>query len=70
MRSARDCGYTKHYRVEVIDAPAAFSKTMKHLPVWIEKTQVVSGDQLSQIGLSLPVMDPESAMLLSFTVEL
>ncbi|NGN97498.1 alpha-galactosidase [Grimontia sp. S25] len=59
----------KRYRVEVVDAPAAFSKTMKHLPVWIEKMLVVNGDQLSQIGLSLPVMDPESAMLLSFTVE-
>ncbi|CZF80966.1 Alpha-galactosidase [Grimontia celer] len=59
----------KSYRVEVVDVPAAFNKTMKHLPVWIEKTQVVNGDQLSQIGLSLPVMDPESAMLLSFTVE-
>ncbi|WP_407334429.1 alpha-galactosidase [Enterovibrio sp. 27052020O] len=58
----------KRYRVEVLDSPAAFSLTMKHKPVWMDKPLTIHGDQLIQIGLSLPVMDPESAMLLSFTL--
>ncbi|OEE67466.1 alpha-galactosidase [Enterovibrio norvegicus FF-33] len=58
----------KRYRVEVLDSPAAFSHTMKHKPVWMDKPLTIQGDQLIQIGLSLPLMDPESAMLLSFTL--
>ncbi|SFP36030.1 alpha-galactosidase [Enterovibrio norvegicus] len=59
----------KRYRIDVLDSPAAFSSTMKQQPSWMAKPLSIHGDQLIQIGLSLPIMDPESAMLLSFTLE-
>ncbi|MDD1795324.1 alpha-galactosidase [Enterovibrio sp. ZSDZ42] len=58
----------KRYRIDILDAPSAFSSTMKHKPAWMVKPLTFQGDQLIRIGLSLPIMDPESAMLLSFTL--
>ncbi|BCG07619.1 alpha-galactosidase [Buttiauxella agrestis] len=40
--------------------------TMRKLPGWMETTQTVSGEWLAQAGLALPILDPESAILIGF----
>lgn len=37
---------------------------MRELPSWLRQPMVVSGDWLMQAGLALPVLAPESALLI------
>jgi alpha-galactosidase len=37
---------------------------MKKFPDWLEQSAVFTGEQLMKLGLQLPVMDPETAMLI------
>ena len=59
------------YRVDVLDMPENLhntrSNTMKRYPVWLRKPLVLSGDWLSKAGLALPVLNPETAMLVKLT---
>lgn len=59
------------YRVDVLDKPENLknprSNTMKHYPVWLKKTLVLSGDWLEKAGLALPVLNPETAILVKLT---
>ncbi len=59
-----------HYRVQLassnLEQLAPFNKI---LPEWCTETIVTSGALLSSIGLSLPVMPPQSALLLHCSVE-
>ncbi len=52
------------YRVTVADMPAASFQLMKSRPAWMEEGVTLSGEALMHIGLSLPLLDPESAMLI------
>ncbi|MDF7667196.1 alpha-galactosidase [Orbaceae bacterium ESL0727] len=59
----------RHYRIIVLDMPANIdpknnAHTMKALPKWMSRDTVLSGDWLMNIGLPLPVLDPETAMLI------
>ncbi len=59
------------YRVSILDAPALLANgqpghTMRKQPDWIQQPQELSGEWLEKAGLALPVLDPESALLLSF----
>ena len=54
----------KQYRVEIVDAPKTEMSLMKKRPEWSEKSNVFTGQILKEIGLSLPVLDPESALLI------
>ena len=60
----------KRYRVELmscnIEQFASFNKTM---PDWCSKPIVTTGELLCTLGLSLPVMPPQSALLVQCTVE-
>ena len=40
--------------------------TMRVQPAWLHESPVLSGEWLANAGLTLPVMDPESALLLGF----
>jgi alpha-galactosidase len=51
------------YLVEVLDQPD-FKHIMKKFPDWLEQSAVFTGEQLMKLGLQLPVMDPETAMLI------
>ncbi|OWF81759.1 alpha-galactosidase [Yersinia rohdei] len=60
-----------HYRVSLLDAPDLITlqqggHAMKILPAWIKQPIVVSGEWLQRAGLALPVLDPESAILIEF----
>ncbi|GBU09460.1 alpha-galactosidase [Gammaproteobacteria bacterium] len=54
----------QHYQVEIVDMPKASFQLMKQLPYWIDKKIILSGEILMTIGLALPLIDPESALLI------
>ncbi len=56
------------YRIEVVDFPKTSAALMKKQPKWVSESDLtVSGETLKQIGLSLPLLDPEAAMMLHLT---
>ena len=59
------------YRITLLDHPdinivGDGGHTMRKLPGWMEAPQIVSGEWLAQAGLALPILDPESAILIGF----
>ncbi len=53
------------YRVSVIDAAENFSNgIVSTQPAWVAEGVELSGDWLQHAGLAMPVLDPESAVLL------
>lgn len=59
------------YRVSLLDVPELISveqggHTMKVLPPWMIQPIEANGEWLAQVGLALPVLDPESAILIKF----
>jgi alpha-galactosidase len=57
------------YRITLLDHPnirltGEGGHTMRKLPAWMEAPQTVSGEWLMQAGLALPVLDPETAILI------
>ena len=62
------------YRVKLIDHPniqltGEGGHTMRKLPGWMTASLSASGEWLAQAGLQLPVLDPESAILIAFERE-
>ncbi len=57
-----------NYRLTVLEKPARFDGgVMKTQPQWLTQNEtILSGEWLAKIGIALPVMDPESAVLLQF----
>lgn len=37
---------------------------MRKLPAWMETPQTASGEWLMQAGIALPILDPETAVLI------
>jgi alpha-galactosidase len=59
------------YRITLLDHPdinivGDGGHTMRKLPGWMEAPQIASGEWLAQAGLALPILDPESAILIGF----
>lgn len=59
------------YRITLLDHPQISvvgkgGHTMRKLPCWMETSQIVSGEWLAQAGVALPILDPESAILIGF----
>jgi len=57
------------YEVTLLDHPdiqitGEGGHTMRKLPEWMTTPQTVSGEWLQQAGLALPILDPESAILI------
>lgn len=55
---------TAQYQVTLIETPATSFQLMKQRPKWLDKPLTLSGDNLKEIGLTLPILDPESALML------
>jgi len=54
-----------HYQITCPGFGGKVEHLMKKLPPWLESGEVkLSGQQLMQAGLVLPVMDPESSLLI------
>lgn len=52
------------YQVKLIETPESSFQLMKQRPKWLNKTLILSGENLKEIGLTLPILDPESALML------
>ncbi|MGR5063239.1 alpha-galactosidase [Photobacterium sp. DNB22_13_2] len=52
------------YSVKIVEMPQTSFQLMKHRPAWLGKTLHLRGDNLMEIGLILPILDPESALIL------
>lgn len=53
------------YHVELVDFPQSSAGLMKRQPQWVsDDKQTFTGQWLNEVGLSLPILDPESALLL------
>lgn len=60
---------TRRYDIRVLDIPdeintANSQHTMKHMPDWIVKETSAPGALLIHMGLTSPILDPQSAMLI------
>lgn len=51
------------YEVTLVEMPTTSFQLMKQRPQWLDKTLTLSGDNLKEIGLTLPILDPESALM-------
>ncbi len=67
----RLCGLNEdaNYRINVCLQDKYVTTTMKHVPSWLEEPTVTSAGWLQQGGIQLPVMDPESALLITLSTE-
>ncbi|NQF19192.1 alpha-galactosidase, partial [Enterobacter hormaechei] len=57
------------YRITLLDHPniqitGEGGHTMRKLPAWMDAPQTVSGEWLMQAGIALPILDPETAILI------
>lgn len=58
----------QRYRVEAFNRPHAPGRRMKNMPdVLFDGTLILSGAALASSGLQIPVLDPDSALLLQFS---
>jgi len=57
----------RRYRVKVVEFPESSKSLMKKLPQWMQAESEFSGELLNEVGLAMPVQDPETAMLIYIT---
>lgn len=55
------------YEVRMVEMPEASFQLMKQRQKWLDQTLTLSGDNIKEVGLMLPILDPESALVLSIT---
>ena len=53
-----------YYHVSLLEFPEPSRQLMKVLPDWMKSKCSIRGDVLQSMGLSLPILDPESALIL------
>jgi alpha-galactosidase len=64
-----DLDADKTYRVTLVDYPKSSAQLMKESGGWWESGEVfVSGEWLMNVGLSLPILDPEAALMLEIAL--
>ncbi|MFA0413263.1 alpha-galactosidase [Vibrio renipiscarius] len=51
------------YEVKIVEMPHTSFQLMKQRPQWLDQTLTLSGDNLEEIGVTLPILDPESALI-------
>ncbi|MCE0495680.1 alpha-galactosidase [Vibrio salinus] len=56
------------YTISVIDAPANLEGIVNYQPPWIHSDCPVSGEWLQESGLSMPLLDPETALLIHIRI--
>lgn len=52
------------YKVTLLDFPEMSDALMKKRPDWMSMEMVIGGDVLNEIGLAMPIQDPETALLI------
>lgn len=54
----------KHYQITLIDAPQGVNDIVNRQPQWMQETVTLSGEWLSHVGIAMPLLDPETAVLI------
>ncbi|EGR0084066.1 alpha-galactosidase [Vibrio vulnificus] len=54
------------YRVTVLDKPSNYDDIVNYQPPWTESGCELSGAWCEEVGLTMPILDAESAMLVTF----
>lgn len=54
----------KQYSIILLDKPDNLHDIVNRQPLWTEKTLVASGEWRAKAGIAVPVMDPETAILI------
>ncbi|EOX4826805.1 alpha-galactosidase [Vibrio alginolyticus] len=54
------------YRVSVLDKPSNYDDIVNYQPPWTESDCELSGDWCAEVGLTMPILDAETAMLVKF----
>jgi alpha-galactosidase len=52
------------YRVTVLDKPSNYDDIVNYQPPWTQSGCELSGDWCAEVGLTMPILDAESAMLI------
>ena len=52
------------YRISVIDKPGNYNDIVNYQPPWTQHESQLSGAWCREIGLTMPILDPESAILI------
>ncbi|SBS29789.1 Alpha-galactosidase [Marinomonas spartinae] len=55
----------QNYQISVLEHSPLPGHLMKALPAWWKNDLILNGATLSQLGLQLPILDPESLLMLS-----
>lgn len=58
----------KQYRITLLDRPENLHDIVNRQPLWTEETLAASGEWLEKAGIAVPVMDPETAVLVELKV--
>ena len=56
------------YSITLLDKPDNFNDIVNCQPLWTQDTLTCSGDWLAKAGLAVPVMDPETALLIKLEI--
>ncbi|EIC5076716.1 alpha-galactosidase [Vibrio parahaemolyticus] len=54
------------YCVSVLDKPSNYDDIVNYQPPWTESDCELSGDWCAEVGLTMPILDAETAMLVKF----
>jgi alpha-galactosidase len=55
-----------NYQVSVLDKPSNYDDIVNYQPPWTESGCELTGDWCAEVGLTMPILDAESAMLIKF----
>lgn len=55
----------QRYRIRLLEASPLPGHLMKQLPAWWQQDLILDGAALSQAGIRLPILDPESLLMLA-----
>ena len=56
---------TQNYRIKVLEHSPIPNHLMKAMPAWWGQDLILNGASLTKLGLQLPILDPESLLLLA-----
>lgn len=57
------------YLVELVDMPSNIHNIVANQPAWMHNETILSGDWCEKVGLAMPLMDSETALLIKLTLQ-
>lgn len=56
-----------NYQVELLDRPQDYTQIANRQPPWTNQPIILSGQWLEQVGLAMPLLNPQAGLLISLT---